>query len=123
MKQQINHNFTATQFDSSEQKEKFYNHFIKFVERDFPQNLFYSWFYRRLSMNFGHIAHYNSLGFFETWFTNNQLNQYCDREKLRSFFDDIFNTNIIPVSSTTFGKYNIYVKQSKISLSRFKKIF
>ena len=59
----------------------------------------------------------------ETWFTNNQLNQYCDRELLRSFFANIFNQNIIPVSSTAFGKFNIYVKQSKISLSRFKKFF
>jgi hypothetical protein len=59
----------------------------------------------------------------ETWFTNNQLNQYCNKELLRSFFANIFNQNIIPVSSTAFGKFNIYVKQSKISLSRFKKIF
>jgi hypothetical protein len=56
----------------------------------------------------------------ETWFTNNQLNQFCDRETLRLFFDNIFNENITPVSSTLFGKYNIYKKLSKISLSRFK---
>jgi len=59
----------------------------------------------------------------ESWFINNKLNQYCDRETLRLFFVNIFNQNIIPVSSTAFGKFNIYIKQSKISLSRFKKIF
>ncbi len=59
----------------------------------------------------------------ENWFTNNQLNQYCDRETLRLFFDSIFNQNITPVSSTFLGKFNVYLKHSKISLSRFKKNF
>jgi hypothetical protein len=59
----------------------------------------------------------------ENWFTNNQLNQYCDRETLRLFFDKIFNQNITPVSSTFLGKFNLYLKNSKISLSRFKKKF
>ncbi len=59
----------------------------------------------------------------ESWFTDNQLNKYCDRERLRLFFETIFNNQIIPVSSTLSGKINIYIKQSKISLSRFKKRF
>jgi len=59
----------------------------------------------------------------ENWFTNNQLNQYCDRETLRLFFDKIFNQNITPVSSTFLGKFNLYLKNSKISLSRYKKNF
>jgi len=59
----------------------------------------------------------------ESWFTDNQLNQYCDRETLRLFFDNIFNQNITPVSSTFLGKFNLYLKNSKISLSRYKKNF
>jgi hypothetical protein len=59
----------------------------------------------------------------ESWFTNNQLNQYCNRETLRLFFENIFNNQIIPVSSTLSGKFNIYTKQSKIYLSRFIKRF
>ena len=59
----------------------------------------------------------------ESWFTNNKLNEYCDKEILRSFFDIIFNQTITPVSSTVLGKLHIYKKQSKISLRRFKKHF
>jgi len=61
--------FTATQWDDAEQKAKFANHFVRFVQADFPQSLFPKWFYTRLSMTFGHIAHYNQLGFWETYFT------------------------------------------------------
>lgn len=59
----------------------------------------------------------------ESWFTNNKLNEFCDKEILLSFFDNIFNQTITPVSSTVLGKLHIYKKQSKISLSRLKKHF
>jgi hypothetical protein len=62
--------FTATQFDSAEQKAKFANHFVRFVESDFKQTLFPKWFYTRLSMTFGHIAHYNQSHFYRTFFTD-----------------------------------------------------
>ncbi len=68
MKEKINHNFTPTKWSSVDDKEKFYNHFIKFVGKDFPPGLFHKWFYKRLSMCFGFIAHYNSYGFSETFF-------------------------------------------------------
>lgn len=61
--------FTPTQWDSAEQKAKFANQFVRFVESDFKNTLFPNWFYNRLSMTFGHIAHYNQLGFYETFFT------------------------------------------------------
>lgn len=35
-----------------------------------PRDLFFDWFYRRLSTTFGHIAHYNKNGFYEEWFSN-----------------------------------------------------
>jgi hypothetical protein len=62
-------NYTATQFVTAEDKAKFVEHFIKFVEKDFPQNLFTKKFYSRLSNTFGHIAHYNQFGFWEEFFT------------------------------------------------------
>lgn len=57
----------------------------------------------------------------ETWFTNNVLNAYCDKETLRFFFEKIFSRQIIPVSSTILGKYNIYKLKSRIALSKLKK--
>lgn len=59
--------FTATKWESAEQKAKFANHFVRFVKSGFKPTLFYSWFYKRLSMTFGHIAHFNRQGFWHTW--------------------------------------------------------
>lgn len=60
--------FVDSKFSTKEEKAKFANHFVRFVNSGFKKSLFYDWFYKRLSMTFGHIAHYNRLGFWETWF-------------------------------------------------------
>jgi hypothetical protein len=60
--------FTPTEHSTAEDKARFANHYVRFVLSGFNRNLFYSWFYRRLSMTFGHIAHYNAHGFWDTWF-------------------------------------------------------
>jgi hypothetical protein len=67
--------FTPTKWDTVQDKAKFANHFVRFVESGFNRNLFYKWFYNRLSNTFGHIAHYNLDGFYATWFedTDNQM--------------------------------------------------
>ena len=62
--------FTATAHSTTADKAKFANHFVRFVESDFKPTLFYGWFYTRLSMTFGHIAHYNCRGFYETFFAD-----------------------------------------------------
>lgn len=60
--------FTPTQFSTTADKAKFANHFVKFVLGGFAQRQFPKWFYTRLRMTFGHIAHYNQVGFYDTWF-------------------------------------------------------
>lgn len=62
-------NFTATKWDTVADKEKFAKHFKAFVQSDFAESKFPKWFYTRLSMTFGHIAHYNQTGFYDTFFT------------------------------------------------------
>lgn len=62
--------FIPTQWNTSTDKAKFANHMIRFIESDYNENLFYKWFYTRLSMCFGHIAHYNKVGFYDTWFSS-----------------------------------------------------
>lgn len=67
--------FLADQFTTSEQysgedKAKFANHFVRFVQSDFKETVFPMWFYNRLSMTFGHIALFNREHFFHTFFTN-----------------------------------------------------
>src|SRR5262249_861762 len=61
--------FTPTKWDAGQTKANFARQFVKFVESDFDQRLFSQAFYRRLSMTFGHIAHFNRQGFFETFFS------------------------------------------------------
>ena len=62
--------FTPTKWDTAEDKSKFANRFVKFVESGFKQSLFTKKFYNRLSNTFGHIAHYNQGGFWDTFFTS-----------------------------------------------------
>ena len=91
--------FIPTKWNTAEDKEKFLAQFKRFVESDFKRTQFPKWFYTRLSMTFGHIAHYNQEGFYATFFTSTRdkvyfLNQtlqwpcygdpeftYCDVEK------------------------------------------
>jgi len=67
--------FTPTKFYTAADKAKFANQFVRFVTRSFKPTLFPKWFYQRLSNTFGHIAHYDQGGFYETWFSslNRQL--------------------------------------------------
>jgi len=78
--------FTPTEWKTAKDKAKFANHFVRFVESGFKETLFPKWFYTQLSLSFGHIAHYNLHGFYETWFTttekqmeflNHTLNHPC----------------------------------------------
>jgi len=50
--------FTATKFSTAADKAEFGNHFLRFIESEWAQPLFTKDFYQRLSMCFGHIAHY-----------------------------------------------------------------
>ena len=60
--------FTPTKWDTGEDKARFGNALLKFIANDCPRTTFKKPFYRRLSNTFGHIAHYNLEGFFETFF-------------------------------------------------------
>ena len=41
---------------------------MRFIADDYPRSKFHEGFYRRLSNTFGHIANYNSAGFYERFF-------------------------------------------------------
>lgn len=64
--------FTATKWEGADKKAAFARQFTKLVEKDFAKSRFPKWFYTRLSMTFGHIAHYNREGFFEEFFTTTE---------------------------------------------------
>ena len=60
--------FVPTHWDNAEQKAKFGSALLTFVAHDFPRSKFHESFYRRLSNTFGHIAHYDVVGFYEHFF-------------------------------------------------------
>jgi hypothetical protein len=62
--------FVATKFSSAAEKAEFGNALLKFLDADCAPGLFTNRLYQRLSMTFGHIAHYNRLQFYEEWFAS-----------------------------------------------------
>ena len=60
--------FVPTKFSSAADKAEFGNALLHFLDADCPQELFTKKLYNRLSMTFGHIAHYDGTGFYDTWF-------------------------------------------------------
>ena len=62
--------FFDTKWEKADQKARFANHLVRFVESKYQRTLFYKWFYTRLSMTYQHIAHYNQYGFYEEWFSD-----------------------------------------------------
>ena len=62
--------YTATKWNSVEDKAKFETQFKRFVLRGFRETMFNKKFYERLSLMFGHIAHTSKIGFYDTWFKN-----------------------------------------------------
>ena len=61
--------FAPTKFSSAADKADFGNALLNFLDAGCPQELFSTKLYHRLSMSFGHIAHYDRSGFYDTWFT------------------------------------------------------
>lgn len=82
-KRDVSPRFVATKWDTVEDKEKFFAQFKKLVENGFRPSDFPQWFYTRLSMIFGHIAHYNQGGFYAEQFSNPNLQRQFLRSTLR----------------------------------------
>ena len=61
-------NFTATQWNTAEDKARMADKLTKFILNGFQQGSFTKEMYKRLSTMFGHIAEYNLHGFYAVWF-------------------------------------------------------
>jgi hypothetical protein len=64
----IDADFIGTKFDTAAEKAWFANMLCRFIEADFRQTLWTKRLYSRLSMTFGHIAHFNMAGFWNEFF-------------------------------------------------------
>lgn len=62
--------FVPTKFSAAKDKADFGNTFLHFIESEWVRTAFTKSFYNRLSMCFGHIAHYDLTNFYQTWFTS-----------------------------------------------------
>jgi hypothetical protein len=62
--------FTPTERSTAAEKADFGNSLLRFIEAGWKPTLFTKKLYKRLSMCFGNIAHYNLAGFYEEWFTS-----------------------------------------------------
>ena len=62
--------FTPTKWSSAEEKAKIANKLTWFILGGFQRSAFTKDIYQQLSNMFGHIAHYNINGFYETWFAD-----------------------------------------------------
>jgi hypothetical protein len=62
--------FRATKFSTAADKAEFGNALLRLIESEWAPALFTKSFYNRLSMCFGHIAHYNRTQFYEEWFSS-----------------------------------------------------
>lgn len=74
---------SPSRFATVEEKLKFCNAFKRFVEAGFPVEKFTKSFYNRLSMCFGHIAHYNKNGFYDVWFSSPERQHEFIRHTLK----------------------------------------
>jgi hypothetical protein len=62
--------FTPMKFTPADTKAWFANHFLRFVSSDFPKHHFTLRFYRQVMNTFGHIAHYDTAGYWAEFFTS-----------------------------------------------------
>ena len=62
--------FTPTKWATAEEKAKVANKLTRFILGGFQQVSFTKMIYKRLSNMFGHTAHYDIHGFYNTWFAD-----------------------------------------------------
>lgn len=62
--------FTDTPWSTAREKQRFVLHFFSFVLNGYRRDEFPRWFYQRLSLTFGHIAHFNEQVFYEYFFSS-----------------------------------------------------
>lgn len=61
--------YTPTELHTAEDKAKWEKKFKNFILKGCKDTMFNKPIYSRLSMMFGHIAHYNKVGFYSEWFS------------------------------------------------------
>src|SRR5437763_925292 len=65
--------FKATKFTTAEEKAKFANMLVVWIQKGFPPGGWTKFLYHGLSQHmYSHIAHYDSNGFYNVWFANVQ---------------------------------------------------
>jgi len=102
--------FTPTEWNSAEDKAKFANHFVRFVTGGFKYSVFPKWFYHRLSNMYGHIAHHNKAGFYDTWFSSpDRAVSFIERiEQHHAYGDPAYTYSDVEKALTEWMKTHSY---------------
>jgi len=104
--------FTDTQFHTAEDKAKFGNDLVRFILNGFKWSDFTGPVYSRLSNCFGHIAHYNRLVFFDTWFS--------EPRQIREWLDWVAGATPVGSASHTFSDFErafqVWIRENRTEI-------
>jgi len=76
--------FTKTEFHDTKEKSDFANWLVAFIEAGYPREAFSKRWYTLLSCCFGHIAHFDIHGFYDTKFIDPEARAAFLRGLLRA---------------------------------------
>lgn len=62
--------FEPREFLHVETADRIFRGLVEFIDSGFKDRKFTSFLYKHLMHMFGHIAHYNAIGFYDEWFRN-----------------------------------------------------
>lgn len=75
--------FTATRFDTADDKARIAAQLITFIGGGYPRHRFTKRLYNTLTHMFGHIGHCDADGFYDTWFSTLKAESHVSRQRPR----------------------------------------
>jgi len=104
--------FTPTQFSTAEVKASFGNDLVRFMLNGFKWADFSDFVYKNLSNCFGHIAHYNRSGFFDTWFS--------EPNQIRAWLDYVASATPVGSASHTYSdferEFQVWLRENRAAI-------
>lgn len=95
--------FTATRFDTADAKAKVAAQLIKFIDSGYPRNKFTKRLYNALTHMFGHIAHFDTDGFYHEWFST--------PKRQAAFLHDALSASCVGNPHHTWSDVETYIQE------------
>ena len=107
-------NFLPTKWSTADEKAAFGNALLDFMLTGFLAGRFTEKLYARLSMCYGHIAHFNRQGFSETWFDS--------PESIASFVNHLMQWPCHGDAGYTFSDVERAIQREAVRLNLVAKV-